>query len=137
MKHRTSGIILKDDKILLMFRRKLDREYYTLPGGKQEPNENISDTLIREIKEETNLKIIKHRLLVEIHDHLFQKYEYFFVCDKFVGYPELGGEEKEKSCESNFYQLEWVPIERLSEINLLPHFIKYWLIENIESIYPS
>lgn len=131
MKHRASAIIVKDNHILLMFRRKWDKEYYTLPGGKKEPNESISDTLIREIKEETNLSILKYRLLVEVHDHFSQKYEYFFICDKFVGYPELGGEEKEKNSESNFYKLEWVPLEKLGEINLLPHFIKYWLLENI------
>jgi len=54
------GSIIKDGKILLI--KKARGPYtglYDLPGGSQEKGENYSDTLKREIKEETGLEVVK------------------------------------------------------------------------------
>lgn len=48
-------IINKEGKILLQSRT--DRELWGLPGGCQELGENFKETIIREVKEETNLKV--------------------------------------------------------------------------------
>ena len=64
MKKRVSsrGIIIKDDSILTIFRRKRKedgtfKEYYTIPGGGLEDGENLGENIIREIKEELNVNI--------------------------------------------------------------------------------
>lgn len=48
-------IINKDGKILLQSRA--DRDLWGLPGGCQELGESFKDTVIREVKEETNLDV--------------------------------------------------------------------------------
>lgn len=51
-----------DGKILVQDRKKKDWPGWTFPGGHVEKDENILDSVIREIKEETGL-IIKPRLV--------------------------------------------------------------------------
>jgi len=56
------GIIIKDNKILLIKRRNNPfKNNWALPGGFVEYNEKCEDAVVREIKEETNLdtKIIR------------------------------------------------------------------------------
>lgn len=64
IKHSAAGaIIKKDDKILM-----LDRNHIPLgwacPAGHIEAGEAAAETMIREIKEETNLDVKKYKLLI-------------------------------------------------------------------------
>lgn len=55
------GVVVKDNKILLI--KKTRGPYtglYDLPGGSQEEGENYSETLIREIKEETGCEVTRY-----------------------------------------------------------------------------
>ena len=60
------GIIRRDNQILLI--RKARGPYtglYDLPGGSPEAGETPEQTVIREIKEETNCDVISHTLVGE------------------------------------------------------------------------
>ena len=57
------GMIEDGDKILLQDRVKKDWRGYALPGGHVEPGESFVDAVIREMKEETGLKILDPRLV--------------------------------------------------------------------------
>ena len=50
-------LVYKGDKILVVDRKKKDWPGLTFPGGHVEKNENFHDSVIREVKEETGLKI--------------------------------------------------------------------------------
>ena len=52
------GIIIKDNKILLIKRKKKGdfKDYIALPGGKVEKNEHISEAAKRELFEESRIK---------------------------------------------------------------------------------
>lgn len=57
------AIITKDDKILLIKRgRSPFSGFWALPGGHLDFDETLDDALKREVKEETNLKVISLRL---------------------------------------------------------------------------
>lgn len=56
-------LIEDGDKILLQNRVKNDWRGYALPGGHVEPGESFVDAVIREMKEETGLKILDPRLV--------------------------------------------------------------------------
>ena len=58
-KVRTSGIIMKDNKILVEQYR--DTSYFTLPGGYVEIGEDSSLAIIREIKEEVGVNFRNSR----------------------------------------------------------------------------
>ena len=50
-------LVYKEDMILVVDRKKKDWPGLTFPGGHVEKEENFNDSVIREVKEETGLKI--------------------------------------------------------------------------------
>ncbi len=66
------AVIVKDSKILLLKRKKDDfmGGIYELPSGKIEREESLISALIREIKEETGLKISKILKFISNFDYI-------------------------------------------------------------------
>jgi len=65
-------IVNKNNEILIVKRKEDDfmGGFYEIPGGNSEENESIYDTLIREIKEETNLDLSKVVSYIDYFDYL-------------------------------------------------------------------
>ena len=55
-------LLCDGDKILLQNRVKQDWQGYAMPGGHVEPGESVVDAVIREMREETGLTILRPRL---------------------------------------------------------------------------
>lgn len=49
------AIIIKNEKMLLLHRA--SKDWYELPGGKLEQDEDVEDTVVRELKEELSVDI--------------------------------------------------------------------------------
>lgn len=54
---RVGGIAFLEGRILLVTHRKNGKEYWVVPGGRAEWGETAMDAVIREFREELNLKI--------------------------------------------------------------------------------
>ena len=119
-KHIKVGIgvmILKDNKILLGHRsptRKdtggiYEPDTWTLPGGKQEYDETVYETAIREIKEETNLDIKEPKVFSVSDD--FQPDRHFvtieMITTKYSG--RLKTMEPEKEDKWEWFELDNLP----------------------------
>ena len=114
--HRTENVeltvlcLIQDgNRILLQNRVKKDWQGYTLPGGHVEPGESFVDAVIREMKEETGLDILKPRL-VGIKQFPIEDGRYIvllFKTESFSG----------QVVSSDEGEMEWVEYDRLSEIN--------------------
>lgn len=82
-------LIYKDDRVLVLDRLKDDWPGITFPGGHIELNEDITSSVIREVKEETGLTIINPTLcgLEEYkNDKTYDRYLVFmFKANKFKG----------------------------------------------------
>lgn len=116
------AVIFDDNNIVLMFRRRKQEdgsfvEYYSLPGGGKEENETLYDTVIREVYEEFNLKVIVLGYLGFKEDD--KTIQYFYHCEKMSGDIKINGEEKERSCKDNYYEPLTVPIKNISKINII------------------
>jgi len=81
------GVIFKDNKILLV-KEKVDGGW-TLPGGWADPNESPSQSVEREVYEESGF-IVKSKKLLAVYDRTkqghtppfpFHVYKLFFLCD--------------------------------------------------------
>lgn len=84
------GIIVKENKVLLMFRRRDGREYYVFPGGHMRYGEKPIDTATREIEEETTIKVKNLKLAYEVvNESNSQEREYYFVGEWDSGEPTL------------------------------------------------
>ena len=116
------GIIIEDGKVYAMFRRRIKddgtvKEYYVIPGGGIKENETLEENVIREMKEEfsVDVKIEGYLGKDEGEDSIAN----FFSCSIISGTPKLGGEEKERCSESNYYEIRKIPIEDLDKIDIL------------------
>lgn len=103
-KVRVSAIIISNNKILLIHRKKEGREYWVFPGGGVEEGETNEQALIREVKEETNLDVTGVK----------SAFDNFYYCDVEFGKPELGSPEKLKLNADDWYQPEWVELSMIN-----------------------
>lgn len=134
MKNRVRAVIVKNGKILLIKRTKPDLVYWVTPGGGVETGETNKEALIRECKEELGVKIEVKDLILEFisekEETVGQK-EYFYyvnILDGIIG----SGQGPEFQINSGYlgrYDIEWVDIKSLSNVNLKPESIKSLLSE--------
>ena len=84
------AIIIKDNKIAMVYSKKYD--YYKFPGGGIKSNETNEETLIREVKEEVGLEVIKDSIKEYGYVHRIQKAKdegysmfiqdnFYYLCD--------------------------------------------------------
>lgn len=80
------GIIKNNDYVLIVKRKvKEGTLSWQFPGGKVENGETEQDAVIREVKEETNLKIsVSHKIGDRIHP-ITKKYISYWLCDYISG----------------------------------------------------
>jgi ADP-ribose pyrophosphatase YjhB (NUDIX family) len=114
------AIIVENDSLLTMFRRKIKEgkviEYYVIPGGGLEENETLEENVIRELKEEFSIDIeILGYLGMEEHEKTI---EHYFHCKIINGTPKLGGEEKDRMSEENYYEVRRIKLEELENIDI-------------------
>ena len=122
------AIIIHKNKVLLnKCYDKYNGDYYSLPGGGQEKYETIYDAVIRECKEETGYNVIPVRfcgICEEICDNedtrtnysqYSHKLYHIFVCN-------LANENHDKptNIDDMQEQSEWIDIENLTSIRILP-----------------
>ena len=110
-------MIVKDNQVLLGHRSTMRKDTggiyepdtWTLPGGKQEYEETVYETAIRETKEETNLKI-KNPTVFSVSDD-FQKDRHFVTIEMLA--KDYTGKEKvmepEKEDEWRWFSLDDLP----------------------------
>ncbi len=118
IKERAAVIIVNDGRILLMHRKRADRDYYVVPGGGVEPGETANDAAVREAKEETGLTVkLGERLCTCDNDG---RLEHYFLAASYRGELGITGPERERRSPDNLYDLEWVEAVRLQTMNLQP-----------------
>ena len=112
------GVMIKDGNKILLGHRSATRkdtggiyepDTWTLPGGKQEYTETVTETAIREIKEETNLDI-KNPEVYSVSDD-FQPDRHFVTIEMITN--EYSGElkimEPEKEDDWQWFDLDNLP----------------------------
>jgi 8-oxo-dGTP diphosphatase len=134
MRHRVGGIIIKDNKILLIHRYKIERgEYYIFPGGGVEENENLEQACIRELKEETNLDVSVGDFYAEYFAKDYPnggQMEHYYLIKEFKGELKLGGPELQRQSENNSYKVVWIDLNTLQTIDLAPITVKEKIIKD-------
>jgi len=128
MPQRAVGVIIKENKILLMRRMKNGQEYYVFPGGGVKEGESTETAIIREIREELSLDAKIDKLLFEIENQGRQ--EYYYLIKEFSGQPQLGGEEKQRMSADNQYYPVWIEFDKLKSLdNLYPELAREKIVE--------
>ncbi len=127
------GIILKDNMVLLMHRRKNGEEYYVFPGGHMQQGESPLETVQREIFEETTVVCEDLKPAFEFFNHMKKKgeSEYYFIGKWKSGTPTLSGEESRRNSDENFYEPMWVSFEDAKNLKIYSETAKEWLLKYV------
>lgn len=124
---RVTGILIENNKILLVKQRVSEKRNWSLPGGKLEQGETLEQGIIREMKEETGLDVEIIRLLylcdVSASDNTLLHIT--FLLKRVAGNIVLPTNEFEST---PIYDVEFFSISDLSEYGFNDKFLK--LAEN-------
>ena len=137
---RAVAIIVNGDKVLLMHRINNGKEYNVFPGGGVEEKETIEKAVLREVQEETSLKIKMEKLL---YYHIYKDInneQFFYLCHYVSGEPKLGdGNEAQDMAKSdvNFYNPIWCEIKDLPQLLLYPLEVRDWFIEDVKTNFKN
>jgi ADP-ribose pyrophosphatase YjhB (NUDIX family) len=113
---------VRDEEGRLLLIHKIDNNYWALPGGAMDLGESIADAAVREVAEETGLRVEITGLVgiytspghVMAYDDGEVRQE-FSVC--FHARPQ-GGELREDGAETK--AAEWVDVSKLDELSIHP-----------------
>ena len=129
-KERSRAIIIKDEKLVSMYREFDNRVFYTFPGGGKEAEESEEECVIREVLEEFGIEVnpIKKVYVYETDKSI----EYFYVCEWIKG--EFGsgkGEEYDPNAhKEGLYLPTLMSISSIPTLPLMPKEIASLLYED-------
>ena len=89
-----SAVIFEQGRVLLALRRDID--WWNLPGGGMEIGETVEETVIREVLEETGLKVSVERLIGVYSKPQKQEVLLSFLCRNMGG--QLMATEESRDC---------------------------------------
>lgn len=128
--HRASGraVIIKDGCILLT--KFKNGQYYNFPGGRVEEGETLAECAKREVLEESGITVVVNEMLFTLEVETKRcgisgdpHISVFFRCTVDESVPSTLPCKPDFSPDAPSIQavVEWIPINRLKEINFLPY----------------
>ncbi|EHR7861448.1 TPA: NUDIX domain-containing protein [Vibrio parahaemolyticus] len=121
-KQRVSALMVNRQtaEIILIKRFKEGRDYWVFPGGGVEPEERLEQAIVREVFEETSLRIDNYQEIFSIVNR--GRKEHFYLVNVQFFEPRLSSRSPEHATQSsiNRYELTWVKLNDLSKLNLVP-----------------
>ena len=113
VRHNARGIVVKDGKVLLSHEVKNKR--YITPGGGLEEGETLEECCVRELLEETGMKVkpIEEYMEIEEFFDTWQHFSHFFVCELIedTGERHFTDYEAKANCTN-----VWMPFEEALEM---------------------
>ena len=136
IRNSVKALIVRNNQ-LLVIRLFRDEEFFTLPGGGQEPGEDMKTALHRECREEIGCEV-EIGDLVYVRDYIAKNHEFadedphFHLVELMFECSLPEGEEPRMTEEKDTYQtgIEWIPLDRLSEYKIYPKVFQKLLLED-------
>lgn len=124
MRVRAVAILIEGDRVALIERHRSGRHYFTFPGGGVDAGETPEQAVVREMEEETGLRVAVKRKIGEVW---FQsnRQEYFLVETLSGVFGTGTGEEFQPAPPDRVrffgtYHPLWMPLADLLDQNVLP-----------------
>ena len=118
-RERSRAIIMRDGKMVAMYREKDGRVFYTFPGGGMEGDETEVECVKREAFEEFGLTVNPIKKVYDYENEI--SIEHFYICEWISG--EVGdgaGEEYQADRNKGVYIQSLIDIKDLPNLPLMP-----------------
>jgi ADP-ribose pyrophosphatase YjhB (NUDIX family) len=118
VRNAAKALIIKDGKMLAIKLKDEQDEWYIMPGGGQDVEEILPETVRREVAEELGLQVeVKDLVFVieGVHGESFHRVDLVFLC-------EYIGKIENAVLQSDTYQVgyDWLDIKSLNTTPLYP-----------------
>lgn len=126
-----SGIAFNKHREVLLIRRNQEpaKGLWSIPGGKLESGETLTEACLREIEEETGLKT-RILSLVALVERRIENFHYV-IADFLVEI--IGDENRIPIADSDVSEAHWISLDRLDEYALVPGLRD--IIENTHRLF--
>lgn len=141
MRIRAGAILIENHKVALIERFRDGHHYYVFPGGGVDEGETPEEATVREMDEETGLRVRLERKIITIHFGLST--QHYFLVEKVSGEFGTGtGEEFTDSDPDNpnqgIYEPIWMSLDELPEHeNVYPADVTSLVLQSLESGWPE
>ncbi|HUS26411.1 MAG TPA: NUDIX domain-containing protein [Nevskiaceae bacterium] len=140
MRKAVRAIVIKDNCLLVMHRNKFGHEYYTLVGGGIRFGESAEHALLREIHEETNLKVTDPRLVFVEEAGAPYGTQYIYLCEYqsgAVALHPLAMESIINKLGQNLHTPMWLPLKDLPDVPFRSENLKQAILHAVKNTFPS
>ena len=126
------AIIIKDNKMVSMYREKGDRVYYTFPGGGKNDDEKLETCVVREVIEEFGMVVEPVKLVYVYEDA--KTLQYFYLCKWISGDFGSGvGEEFQPDRNKGIYIPKMIDMNNLTNLPLMPPEVRDILFKDFKT----
>ncbi|MBJ8031547.1 NUDIX hydrolase [Bacillus cereus group sp. N21] len=122
------GAICKHNNKMLMIQNE-GEDFWYIPGGRVQMLESSESAVRRELREELGVDVDVKRLLWTAENfftydtHQFHEISFYYEVN-LLELPAKGEDSFILEEDGRRYMFQWVPLERISEYNLKPVFLK-------------
>ena len=121
-KTRYQAAILEDHHVLLLRIQDGGQAFWLIPGGGREGSESEEECVMREVREETNLKVEVDRLIFRDKaapfDRIYQEYK-TYLCRRAEGVARPGVEPEGGDAESPIKDIGWFDLRAVDSWDAL------------------
>ena len=141
MRIRAGVVLIENEKVALIERFRDGNHYYVFPGGGVDEGENPEEAAIREMEEETGLRVTVKQEVAEIHFDLST--QHYFLVERVSGEYGTGTGEEYTDADPDdptegVYVPVWMPIQDLAiHENIYPADIKALVLKSVNSGWPD
>ena len=141
MRIRAGVVLIEDGKVALIERHRAGKHYFVFPGGGVDAGETPEQAAIREMEEETGLRVTVQRKLAEIHFGLSE--QVYYLVDRLDG--EFGTGTGVEFTDSNpddptegIYIPIWMSLEELLQHeNIYPTDVAALVVAAVNAGWPK
>ena len=141
MRIRAGIVLIEDDKVSLIERFRDGNHYFVFPGGGVDEGETPQEAAVREMEEETGLRVTVKRELAKIHFGL--SFQIYYLVERVSGKYGTGTGEEFTDADPDdptegIYIPIWMPVEELSEHeNIYPVDVRELVLKSMSSSWPD
>jgi ADP-ribose pyrophosphatase YjhB (NUDIX family) len=140
MRSTARAIVVYNQNILVMKRNKFGQEYYCLVGGAIDKGETADQAVVREIREETSLKVGPPQLVYIEEAGEPYGTQYIFICQYLDGEVHLQPDSIEAQLNKlgqNTFLPMWLPVSKFASAPFESKQLQAEILTGLRDGFPS